>query len=197
MFPFFVNFIRISCVSVSQVFALPFLPAEHISAAFDALMAQATTFALVDLMDYIQRNWLRSPVWTTESWSVYNQSVRTNNDVEGWHHRINHRGNGTAPPFYRLVPVVSSSLDIVNLVFTQRNRSAFIEFTFATLHHAMPCTRVAASSIVRHHISMHQVTCGSLQYCCKHSILPPLGIKVNEGLRQILKFKSSNLLILC
>ena len=85
--------------------------------------------------------------------------------------------------------VVSSSLDIVNLVFTQRNRSAFIEFTFAALHHAMPCTRVAASSIVCHHISMHQVTCGSLQYCCKHSILPPLGIKVNEGLRQILKFK--------
>ena len=93
-----------------------------------------------------------------------------------------------------LVTVVSCSLDIVNLVFTQRNRSAFIEFTFAALHHAMPCTRVAASSIVRHHISMHQVTCGSLQYCCKHSILPPLGIKVNEGLRQI---QSSNMLILC
>ena len=60
------------------------------------------------------------------------------------------------------IPVVSSSLDIVNLVFTQRNRSAFIEFTFVALQHAMPCTRVAASSIVRHHISMHQVTCGSL-----------------------------------
>ncbi|KAI0236069.1 hypothetical protein LSAT2_013373, partial [Lamellibrachia satsuma] len=45
-----------------QVFALPFLPADHISAAFDALMAQTTTFALVDLMDYIQRIWLRSRV---------------------------------------------------------------------------------------------------------------------------------------
>ena len=100
MFPFFVNFIRISCVSVLQVLALHFLLAEHISAEFNALMAQTTTFALVDLMNYIQRNWLRSRVWTTDSWSVYNQSVRTNNDVEGWHHRINHRSNGTAPPLY-------------------------------------------------------------------------------------------------
>ena len=116
MFPFFVKFIRISCVSVSQVIALPFLPAEHISAAFDALMAQATTFALVDLMGYIQRNWLRSPVWTTESWSVYNQSVRTNNDVEGWHHRVNHRGNGTAPPFYRLVPLLFTEAQLVPII---------------------------------------------------------------------------------
>ena len=115
MFPFFVNFIRISCVSVLQVFTLPFLTAEHISATFDALMAQTTTFALVDLMDYIQRNWLRSRVWTTDSWSVYNQSVRTN-DVEGWHHRINHRGNGTAPPFYRLVPLLFTEAQLVPII---------------------------------------------------------------------------------
>ena len=39
-------------------------------------------------MDYIRRNWLHSRVWKTDSWSVYKQSVRTNNDVEGWNHRI-------------------------------------------------------------------------------------------------------------
>ena len=56
------------------------------------------------------------PVWTTESWSVYNQSMRTNNDVEGWHHRINHRGNGTAPPFYMLVPLLFTEAQLVPII---------------------------------------------------------------------------------
>ncbi|KAI0243039.1 hypothetical protein LSAT2_009093, partial [Lamellibrachia satsuma] len=47
---------------IKKVFALPFLPVEHISAAFVELMAQMTTFVLVDLMDYIQHNWLCSHV---------------------------------------------------------------------------------------------------------------------------------------
>ena len=28
-------------------------------------------------------------VWPRECWSVYYQSVRTNNDLEGWHNRLN------------------------------------------------------------------------------------------------------------
>lgn len=30
-------------------------------------------------------------------------AVRTNNDVEGWHHRINRRGQNFCLPFYVLV----------------------------------------------------------------------------------------------
>ena len=46
--------------------------------------------------------------WThldPRDWSVYGQPVRTNNDTEGWHRRINAR-NPTAPPFYALVDML-------------------------------------------------------------------------------------------
>jgi hypothetical protein len=41
-------------------------------------------------------SWVESVViwgstWKPASWTVYRQSVRTNNDVEGWHHRINRK----------------------------------------------------------------------------------------------------------
>ncbi|KAI0227849.1 hypothetical protein LSAT2_021662 [Lamellibrachia satsuma] len=37
----------------------------------------------------------------TGSWSVFGQSVRTNNDLEGWHHGFNRRGR-LQMPFYQL-----------------------------------------------------------------------------------------------
>jgi hypothetical protein len=44
----------------------------------------------------IEDTWMTSTVWTVPTWSVFNQSIRTNNDVEGWHHKLNrkaHKGN--------------------------------------------------------------------------------------------------------
>ena len=37
------------------------------------------------------------------SWCVFKQSTRTNNDVEGWHRRLNKKTDGEKPPFYLLV----------------------------------------------------------------------------------------------
>ena len=40
----------------------------------------------------IEDTWMtRSTVWTVPTWSVFNQSIRTNNDVEGWHHKLNRK----------------------------------------------------------------------------------------------------------
>ena len=40
--------------------------------------------------DHDQRQtWTRGSVWSVPEWSVYNQAIRTNNDVEGGHHRLN------------------------------------------------------------------------------------------------------------
>ncbi|KAK4319879.1 hypothetical protein Pmani_009224 [Petrolisthes manimaculis] len=44
-----------------------------------------------EFMDYVDQTWLQSPVWKTENWSVFGRSIRTNNDVEGWHHKLNRR----------------------------------------------------------------------------------------------------------
>ncbi|KAK2156470.1 hypothetical protein NP493_1966g00012 [Ridgeia piscesae] len=49
---------------IKKVLSLLFLPAEHVAAAFDALMRQARTFQLVDLVDYVQRTWMTSSCGT-------------------------------------------------------------------------------------------------------------------------------------
>jgi len=32
---------------------------------------------------YVRRQWLRNATFRVEDWSVYKQTIRTNNDVEG------------------------------------------------------------------------------------------------------------------
>ena len=41
---------------------------------------------------YMEATCAKGRVWTPRDWSVYNMSVRTNNDVESWHtrHRLQH-----------------------------------------------------------------------------------------------------------
>ena len=53
---------------VRKLMALPFLPAEHISAAFELLEEQATTGKLKDIVDYIDNTWIKSTVWPMKSW---------------------------------------------------------------------------------------------------------------------------------
>ncbi|MPC35670.1 hypothetical protein E2C01_029100 [Portunus trituberculatus] len=77
-----------------RVMALPFLPEEEIIPIYDCLSRQATTAQLQSITDYISRTWIHSSTWPPSSWSVFNQSIRTYNDIEGWHNRFNKRAVG-------------------------------------------------------------------------------------------------------
>ena len=68
---------------VGLLMALPFLPAGHIRDAFEYLRPRATSPQLAALVDYMDRQWIGSTIFTPASWSVFGYSVRTNNDVEG------------------------------------------------------------------------------------------------------------------
>ena len=84
--------------------ALPFLPSNKIETVFTRLRVHATTQPLMDLMMYVADTWVYGTVWPPSCWSVYNMAIRTNNDLEGWHNRINRRANGRwAMPFYLLI----------------------------------------------------------------------------------------------
>lgn len=75
---------------VRKVMALPLLPAEHIRPAFEQLVLQvADRPVLLDLLSYVEDTWITSTIWPIPSWSVYNKTIRTNNDCEGWHSRMN------------------------------------------------------------------------------------------------------------
>jgi len=42
------------------------------------------------------------------AWSAYRQTVRTNNDVESWHARLNRRAVSSILPFYKLIVLLHS-----------------------------------------------------------------------------------------
>jgi hypothetical protein len=74
--------------------ALPLLPGAHIAGMFrlieDGLAEDAES--LRDLATYVRNTWINGNIWSAVDLSVYKLDIRTNNDVEGWHARLNHRG---------------------------------------------------------------------------------------------------------
>ena len=83
---------------------LPFLPAAEINPMFQQLQRQAYSPALINLTNYVYNTWINSTLWSPANWTVFKQAVRTNNDVEGWHHGLNRRASGRGQlPLYLLI----------------------------------------------------------------------------------------------
>ena len=55
---------------------------------------------------YVQKTWFQSNVWTPRNVCAYQRLVRTNNDLEGYHYRLNSRCGMNHPPLYKLVEVL-------------------------------------------------------------------------------------------
>ena len=91
---------------VRKLLALLFLPPEHIQETFQRLDDGAPE-ALAPVMDYVSGTWIRGPVFEIHYWSVFMTAIRTNNDVEGWHIKLN-TGVATrgAVPLYHFVNVL-------------------------------------------------------------------------------------------
>lgn len=89
---------------VKKVLALPFLPHEDIEEAFCELSGKVGVIGPVrEFMDYVRETWLTHRIWKVENWSVFGRSIRTNNDVEGWHHKLNKSAKKGNLPFYLLI----------------------------------------------------------------------------------------------
>ena len=68
-------------------------------------------------------------------WSVYFQSVRTNNDIEGWHNRLKSRGRPNMN-FYLLVQLIHSEAELVETVVrlvSEEKLKRYQKKTYATL----------------------------------------------------------------
>ncbi|KAJ8315464.1 LOW QUALITY PROTEIN: hypothetical protein KUTeg_007614 [Tegillarca granosa] len=71
------------------------------------LRKRAAIETVISLLDYFEKKKLDSKQrWPIEKWCVFDQPIRTNNDVEGWHRRVNHKARGMALPFYVLLPLL-------------------------------------------------------------------------------------------
>ncbi|KAK4308837.1 hypothetical protein Pmani_019484 [Petrolisthes manimaculis] len=96
--------------------ALPFLPEGEITLMFERLASQATTTQVRTVIEYISRTWINGSVWPPSTWSIFNKSVRTNNDIEGWHNRLNKRAVGRSSlPFYLLITLLHKEAKLTSL----------------------------------------------------------------------------------
>ena len=96
--------------------ALPFLPEADIPPMFQRLRDSATTAPLLELVEYIADNSVTSTMWPPSCWSVYMLPIRTNNDIEGWHHSLNRRANNRVHlPFYLLVELLHQEARLISI----------------------------------------------------------------------------------
>ena len=75
-----------------RLMALPLLPAEHIQPAFNNLrdsLPNDVDERVMALVTYVNDNWIGSRLWPPSSWCTFQSSIRTNNNVELWHSRLN------------------------------------------------------------------------------------------------------------
>ncbi|XP_076068501.1 uncharacterized protein LOC143040952 [Oratosquilla oratoria] len=98
-----------------QFLALPYLPQEHISPMFERLATQARTSLLTVLVNYIRTNWIQCSLYTPETWSIFKQPIRTNNDVEGWHGALNRHARRSNLSFYLLVKLLHEQSQLINI----------------------------------------------------------------------------------
>lgn len=109
-----------------QLLALPYLPWEKVHPILQELEAEATTDAQRDLCAYVRHTWLDNAMWPPSSWSVFHRFVRTNNDVEGWHRRLNSKAARGQLNLYLLLQLLSREAALVNVNLTLLRESAII-----------------------------------------------------------------------
>ena len=89
-----------------KLMALPFIPHEHVLRVFLQLASLASDEKLKQICTYIHNTWISGNMWPPSASSVFQQNIRTNNDVEGWHHKLNKRAGRGQIQFYLLLDLL-------------------------------------------------------------------------------------------
>lgn len=98
---------------LQKLMNLCMIPAHHIPQLFTTLEQEATDNKLQAVTQYMRRTWIDGDMWTPEDWSVYGLNIRTNNDVEGWHNRMNLLGRQNMS-IYVLIPILQKESSFLN-----------------------------------------------------------------------------------
>ena len=109
-----------------QLLALPYLPHQKIDSTLQELEAEATTEGQHNLCAYIRHTWLENTLWPPTRWAVFYRFVRTNNDVEGWHRRLNSKATRGQLNLYLLLQLLSREAALVDVNLILLRESAII-----------------------------------------------------------------------
>ena len=74
------------------------------SLSLDVTLKQANL--LKKFFDYVEKQWITNPIWPPTKRNSFNQVIRTNNDADGWHSRVNNRTRQMGLIFYELISVL-------------------------------------------------------------------------------------------
>ena len=103
------------CRIIRQLMTLNILPPEKIKPMFQEIMDQAAG-PLLDLSEYTKRQWIDSEIFQTECWSVYMQTITTNNETEGWNYRMQLKPDGKKGlNVYELIQLLFSEASLLPL----------------------------------------------------------------------------------
>jgi hypothetical protein len=105
-------------VLCKRAMSLHLFPSTKIRKVFLKLKKKAANLkiGLLDkFFNYIYNNWMQPGIWSPEAWSVFLQIIRTNNDAEGWHNKINKKGKGARLHFYKLVQMLFLESEFVEV----------------------------------------------------------------------------------
>lgn len=93
----------INCVC-RKTQALCFLSVDVIADEFGKLeqLAAGGDTRVQEHLQYVRHNWIDS-CWRPATWSVFRQPIRTNNDVEGWHHHLSAKASHGRLNLYQLL----------------------------------------------------------------------------------------------
>ena len=107
---------------IQELMALPHLPANHIEPAFRELVRRCPPTQANDrlhqLVSYIDKTWISSDKRPPSSWTTFQRTIRTNNDVEGWHVRLNKEIPHEHPNIYILIQTLKEEASLLPLNIT-------------------------------------------------------------------------------
>ena len=94
--------------------ALAFVPIVSLRPAFIALSLDpvvARIPGIAPLLVYYEQTWSNSD-FPIQMWNVFSQSIRTNNQVERWHHKLNRAIGQSNPNTHELISVMKKEQTI-------------------------------------------------------------------------------------
>jgi len=118
---------------------LCFLPADVIGDEFRKLEQVASAGGdtrVQEHLQYVRRTWVDG-CWRPATWSVFRQPVCTNNDVEGWHHRLNAKASHGRLNLYQLLQLLHDEARLVTLsvrLLSECGTSPMQRKSYAQLH---------------------------------------------------------------
>ena len=118
----------------------------------------------LSVTNYIQGTWFDSTIWPVTAWSVFGKSVRTNNDVEGWHNCVNTHAQKSNLQFYLLIELMYKEASKIPLQLKmisegklrrrQRKQTKMVQWKILQLWDDYANNKITASHLLK--------KCGSL-----------------------------------